>query len=92
MNPPIDNAKTCAILTDTTRCTGCETCVHACKQTYHLARDRAWRWKKKIDDLSSTRFTTIIRRPDSHFVRQQCRHCLQPACASACIGEHTSVR
>ena len=81
----IDNDKVMAILTDTTRCTGCETCVEACRQTYDLGRDRAWRWKRKIDDLSSTRFTTIIRRPEGRFVRQQCRHCAEPACASACI-------
>jgi formate dehydrogenase iron-sulfur subunit len=85
MSAPVDNTKTFAILTDTTLCTGCETCVDACKRTYDLGRDRAWRWKTKIDDLSSTRFTTISRRPGSHFVRQQCRHCLEPACASACI-------
>lgn len=85
MKSPLDNTKTYAILTDTTRCTGCETCVHACKQTYGLGRDRAWRWKGRIDDLSATRFCSIIRRPGSRFVRHQCRHCLSPACASACI-------
>jgi formate dehydrogenase iron-sulfur subunit len=85
MSQPIDNEKTFAILTDTTRCTGCETCVDACKQTYGLGPDRAWRWKNRIDDLSSTRFTTIIRRPGGHFVRHQCRHCADPACVSACI-------
>lgn len=79
-----DDDKIFAILTDTTLCTGCETCVHACKQTYKLGRDRAWRWKDKIDDLSSTRFTTIITRPGGHHIRQQCRHCLEPACVSAC--------
>jgi formate dehydrogenase iron-sulfur subunit len=81
----VDNDKTFAILTDTTLCTGCETCVHACKQTYGLGRDRAWRWKNKVDDLSSTRFTTIITRPGGHHVRQQCRHCVEPACVSACL-------
>lgn len=85
MTATFDNEKVYAILTDTTLCTGCETCVHACKQTYGLGRDRAWRWKRKIDDLSSTRFTTIIRRPHNRFVRHQCRHCLDPACVSACI-------
>ena len=85
MNNEHDDTKTFAILTDVTLCTGCETCVHACKQTYHLGRDRAWRWKNKVDDLSSTRFTTIITRPGGHHVRQQCRHCLEPACASACL-------
>ncbi len=84
MNTRIDNDKVFAILTDTTLCTGCETCVHACKQTYHLGRDRAWRWKESVDALSSTRFCTVLTRPGDHHVRQQCRHCLEPACVSAC--------
>ena len=77
-----------AILTDTTLCTGCETCVAACKSVNGLSEDRPRRWKRRIDDLSSTRFTTLVRETDAkglHFVRKQCRHCLEPACASACI-------
>lgn len=85
MSAPIDDNKVRAILTDTTLCTGCETCVAACKKTYNLGRDRMWRWKEHVDSLSSTRYCTVQRRPDSHYVRQQCRHCNQPACASACI-------
>ena len=79
------DAKTFAILTDTTKCTGCETCVAACKEANGLGRDQPQRWQSRIDDLSSTRFTTIIRRPGARFVRQQCRHCLEPACVSACL-------
>ncbi len=30
MKPKLDDNKTFAILTDTTKCTGCETCVQAC--------------------------------------------------------------
>lgn len=74
-----------AILTDTTRCTGCEKCVDACKREYKLGKDVPRRWKGRIDDLSSTRYTTLIRRPNNRFVRQQCRHCVRPACVSACI-------
>ena len=74
-----------AILTDTTRCTGCEQCVAACKRQNNLGPDAPRRWKRAIDDLSSTRYTTIVRRPGGHFVRQQCRHCLEPACVSACL-------
>jgi len=74
-----------AILTDTTRCTGCEQCVAACKRENRLGPDAPRRWKRAIDDLSSTRYTTIVRRPGEHFVRQQCRHCLEPACVSACL-------
>jgi formate dehydrogenase iron-sulfur subunit len=77
--------RTFAILTDTTLCTGCEECVKACKEENDLGKDRPRRWKNKIDDLSSTRFTTIIRRPGGHYVRQQCRHCKEPACVSACL-------
>jgi formate dehydrogenase iron-sulfur subunit len=74
-----------AILTDTTLCIGCEQCVEACRQANGLGRDVPRRWKSRIDDLSSTRYTTLVRRPGSRFVRKQCRHCLQPACVSACI-------
>lgn len=81
----IDDNRVKAILTDTTKCTGCERCVEACRKTYNLPRDRMWKWKKQIDSLSASRYTTIIRKPDNVFVRQQCRHCNEPACASACI-------
>ena len=74
-----------AILTDTTLCTGCEECVKACKQEKKLGKDIPRRWKQRIDDLSSTRYTTMVRRPGNRFARRQCRHCLEPACASVCI-------
>jgi formate dehydrogenase iron-sulfur subunit len=73
-----------AILTDTTRCTGCEACVAACKQANALGPDTPGRWMRAIDDLSATRFTTVITR-DGQSVRQQCRHCVDPACVSACL-------
>jgi formate dehydrogenase iron-sulfur subunit len=76
---------TWAILNDTTLCTGCERCVEACRKVNQLGKDVARHWKRRIDDLSSTRYTTIVRRPGNHFVRRQCRHCLEPACVSACL-------
>ena len=74
-----------AILNDTTRCTGCERCVDACKVENDLGKDLPRRWKRRIDDLSSTRFTTIQRGDDGRPVRRMCLHCLEPACVSACI-------
>ena len=74
-----------AILVDTTRCTGCEECVDACKQVNHLATDRLRPGQEEVDSLSATRFTTILRRPGDHFVKQQCRHCLEPTCVSVCL-------
>jgi formate dehydrogenase iron-sulfur subunit len=73
------------ILTDTTLCTGCERCVEACRKENNLEKDLPRRWKRQIDDLSSTRFTTIVRKDGDHFVRRFCRHCQEPACVSACI-------
>jgi formate dehydrogenase iron-sulfur subunit len=73
-----------AILTDVTLCIGCEECVAACKRTNHTGEDDApWRWQGNAEALSSTRWTTIARTHD-RYVRVQCRHCLDPACAAAC--------
>ncbi len=72
-----------AILTDTTKCIGCRECVVACKKTNDLPPDVPRRWNMD-DGLSARNWTSIIDRPDNHYVRKQCRHCLEPACASAC--------
>jgi formate dehydrogenase iron-sulfur subunit len=74
-----------AILTDVTRCTGCEACVTACQEHNDLPRERAWRWLHRIDDLSHARWTTLRRLRDDRFVRRQCRHCIDPECVSVCI-------
>lgn len=77
-----------AILTDVTRCIGCEECVLACQKTNELPKEQPWRWVKQIDDLSSARWTSIDRmhtEKGDRFVRKQCMHCLEPACVSVCI-------
>jgi len=74
-----------AILIDITRCTGCEECVLACKEENDLGPDRLRSGQQAVDGLSATRFSTILRLEHDHFVRQQCRHCLDPACVSACL-------
>jgi formate dehydrogenase iron-sulfur subunit len=73
-----------AILTDVTLCIGCEECVLACKRVNHTGEDAPWAWQRDPSDLSSTRWTTIVRAPRGRYVRVHCRHCLEPACASAC--------
>jgi formate dehydrogenase iron-sulfur subunit len=72
-----------AILTDITKCIGCLECVAACKKTHNLQSDVPRIWQKN-DGLSSENWTSIIRKPDNHYIRKQCRHCLEPACASVC--------
>lgn len=67
-----------AILTDLTRCIGCEACVLACKEVNGLPRDGG-----RDGKLSATTWTAVERR-GGVFVRRQCMHCLEPACASVC--------
>jgi formate dehydrogenase iron-sulfur subunit len=71
------------ILTDITKCIGCLKCVAACKEVHNLKEDEPRIWQKN-DGLSAENWTSIIRKPKDHYVRKQCRHCLEPACASVC--------
>jgi formate dehydrogenase iron-sulfur subunit len=66
-----------AILTDLTRCIGCEACAWACKDINQLPREDGAKM------LSSTTWTAIERR-GSVSVRRQCMHCEEPSCASVC--------
>jgi len=72
-----------AILTDTTKCIGCLECVAACKKENRLEGDipRAW---DEDDGLSARNWTSVVEGSGHEYVRKQCRHCLEPACVSAC--------
>jgi len=81
MSVHVKNPK--AILTDTTKCIGCRECVLACKDRYKLDQDIPRKWS--LDDgLSAKNWTSIIEKPGQKYIRKQCRHCDEPACASAC--------
>ncbi len=72
-----------AILTDTTKCIGCSECEFACKKENHLASDIPRNWDRD-DGLSARNWTSLVEGPGHTFVRKQCRHCVDPACVSAC--------
>ena len=72
-----------AILTDITKCIGCLQCVAACKEIHNLEMDVPRVWDKN-DGLSADNWTSIIRKEGDHYIRKQCRHCLEPACVSVC--------
>ncbi|WP_027178264.1 sulfate respiration complex iron-sulfur protein HmcB [Maridesulfovibrio bastinii] len=81
------------VLFDETRCIGCRKCEAACNKVNDLPAP-----EKKFDDLSvldtkrrtdSKTFTVVnkyeIEGKGSVFRKNQCNHCLEPACASACF-------
>ena len=72
-----------AILTDVTKCIGCLECVAACKTINSLKLETPQVWHKN-DGLSARNWTSILRKDNGHYIRKQCRHCLDPACATAC--------
>ncbi len=79
------------MLIDLTRCIGCGSCVAACK----LQNDLEWRRgqpalgpEAELASANWTVVTTIERSRGTdgavRYVKRQCLHCLEPACASAC--------
>jgi Fe-S-cluster-containing dehydrogenase component len=79
------------MLYDATRCIGCQTCVVACTKANDLTPDvRRDQLQQEPGDLNSNT-KTIIKLYKSNdgkefsYVKQQCMHCIDPACVSACM-------
>ena len=80
-----------AVLVDITKCIGCEGCSVACKMYNGLDfKAKPRNIKDGRVELDDNRWTVIQEfRPDDklRFVKKQCLHCLEPACASACFSK-----
>ena len=81
--------KKLGVLIDTTRCLGCRMCEYACADANGLPEpsddDSVL---DKLRNTSPTQYTVINRyKVDDKeiFVKRQCMHCTQPACATACL-------
>jgi len=79
------------VLVDTTKCIGCRACEAACAEANVLAGpampdDAAVFAAPRKTDTAA--FTVVNQRAASpaRFVKQQCMHCIEPACASACLA------
>jgi formate dehydrogenase beta subunit len=86
--PPADAV---GLLYDATLCIGCKTCMVACNEANDLPADTGFSpaalYHKPVD--LSARAKTVIKLyrdgGDQSFVKAQCMHCIDPACASACM-------
>lgn len=77
------------VLVDTTLCVGCRTCTRVCAEGHGLPVPP----DQCRETTSPTQLTVVDGRQLDDpkvelgvvFVKRQCLHCLQPACASACL-------
>jgi len=84
----------CGLLIDTTKCVGCRGCEVACAGQNDLqvesCGDRSVFDQKR--KTSTDHFMTVNRAEvpgkdgQPRYVKTQCMHCLEPACASACLA------
>ncbi len=78
------------ILVDTTKCIGCRTCEWACADAH---KDAGLEFPEDVDfsvvRTTSEKQWTVANRYQTEkgivYAKKQCMHCLQPACASACL-------
>lgn len=85
-----------AMLIDTTTCVGCRKCEWACAQQNGLSDapmeffedTQVFEKMRRMDENAFTvvnQFAPASEAEDPIFVKQQCMHCLRPACVSACL-------
>lgn len=78
------------VLVDTTRCIGCRSCETACGEAHGLdVPDVISDGALETERTTTTRQRTVVNRYQTDtgtvFVKRQCMHCWQPACAAACL-------
>jgi len=77
------------LLYDATKCIGCKTCVVACREANGLPPERSadGLYDAPQDLSSGTKNIIKLCRDGSEvsFMKAQCMHCVDPACAAACM-------
>ncbi len=76
------------VLVDTTKCIGCRSCEFACAQANGLPEPDGATVPSPERETSPTEWTVVKGYQvdkNTITVKRQCMHCLQPACASACL-------
>ena len=75
-----------AVLVDTTKCVGCWWCYAACKHTHNLP-ETIKPDNENPPKLNSDVWTTLCvtnKNNEWLYAKQQCMHCVHPACVTAC--------
>jgi Fe-S-cluster-containing dehydrogenase component len=86
--PPPDAV---GMLYDTTRCIGCKTCVVACHEANGLppdtrtAEDGLYDAPQRLNDYTKNIIKLYHEGDRTSYMKQQCMHCVDPACVGACM-------
>lgn len=82
-------AEAMGMLYDTTVCIGCKSCVVACREANHLEPDTGAEglWQKPQDLNGKTKNVIKLYQEGDRvsYMKAQCMHCVDPACAAACM-------
>ena len=78
------------LLYDTTKCIGCKACVAACREANGLEPDSAtsgglYHAPVDLSEKAKTVIKVVNDGEHQSFMKAQCMHCVDPACASACM-------
>jgi len=94
-HPVANHDQDLGVLVDTTYCVGCRKCEWACRDSNHMANEPIESYANAATLTAARRpdaklHTVVNAYPgatdgEPRFVKFQCMHCLEPACASACI-------
>ncbi len=75
------------VLIDTTRCVGCHNCEYVCAEANGLPepKEEDFANERKTSETQWTVVNQFGSDDEAIYVKKQCMHCNQPACAAACL-------
>ena len=87
---PTAPADAVGLLYDTTLCIGCKTCVVACREANGLAPETGWSGglydvPNDLDEHTKNVIKLYNDGQQRSYMKAQCMHCVDPACANACM-------
>jgi Fe-S-cluster-containing dehydrogenase component len=86
-----NSANAIGMLYDTTLCIGCKSCVVACREANNLTptldADRLHQAPVDLDSHTKNviKLYKAADGPERSYVKAQCMHCIDPACAASCM-------
>jgi len=85
-----NNIEFSGVLYDSTRCVGCQTCETTCAETNGLPAPEGTPQAgvvRKTDEKHRTVINAFNSSKGEVFIKKQCMHCNEPACAAACLTQ-----